>query len=360
MNEKLKKELKKLNYKSSYKIKYRKQKDGYSLYLEIQRKNLRETINLKGYILSDIASTVQKDKQILQKANEEKSKYNERYELNGNNVLLQNKLRESNVIDFYNALRSKKSGNTLKSWNNAYKHFQRFTKGYIKFSDITLQFCENYREYLLSEVSENTACTYYANFKTLLNNAVKKGIIQSNIASYVENPKPTPKREFLTINEIEKLSNSEYFLPDIQNAFLFSCFTGLRISDIKKLRWDNINEGYLEIEQEKTDELLRLKLSETANNILNKQHQDSELVFDLPGEVAINRHLEKWLKENGITKKITFHCARHTFATMCLTYDIDIYTVSKLLGHTDIKHTQIYAKLIDKKRDAAIDKLPTF
>ena len=68
--------------------------------------------------------------------------------------------------------------------------------------------------------------------------------------------------------------------------------------------------------------------------------------------------MHKLIQKAGINKRITFHCGRHTFATMCLTYDIGIYTVSKLLGHTDVKHTQIYAKLIDKKRDEAIDKLP--
>jgi site-specific recombinase XerD len=70
--------------------------------------------------------------------------------------------------------------------------------------------------------------------------------------------------------------------------------------------------------------------------------------------------MHQLIEQTDIQKKITFHCGRHTFATLCLTYDIDIFTVSKLLGHTDVKNTQIYAKLIDKKKDQAIDKLPTF
>ena len=75
-------------------------------------------------------------------------------------------------------------------------------------------------------------------------------------------------------------------------------------------------------------------------------------------ELRLQFHLRKWIKDAEIEKEISFHCARHTFATMCLTQEVDIFTVSKLLGHKDLESTQIYAKLIDKKKDEAIDKLP--
>jgi len=84
----------------------------------------------------------------------------------------------------------------------------------------------------------------------------------------------------------------------------------------------------------------------------------SNLVFTLIDNKAINRHIARWVKEAGINKKISFHCARHSFATICITNDIDIYTVKKLMGHKEISSTQIYAKLIDKKKDEAIDKIP--
>lgn len=363
MNEKLIKEIKKCNQKSVFKIRFRKQKDDYSIYLEVQRKDLRETINLKGFTVTGKISNILSDKQIIHKANEKQLYYNHLYQLKGNNALVQDKLRESNVIDFYDDLRNIKKGNTLKNWSNSFKHFKEFSKGYVKFTDITIQYCENYREYLLSKVSGNTTSTYFANFKTMLNVAVMKKLIDNNPASYVKNPKPTPEREFLTVEEIKTLTESNYENSDIQNAFLFSCFTGLRISDIINLSWNDIKKEYLEIKQQKTEETLRFKIPETANKILTMQkglYINSDRVFQLPGEVAINRHLSRWIQENNINKHITFHCGRHTFATMCLTYDIDLYTVSKLLGHKDIKHTQIYAKIIDKKRDEAIDKLPNF
>ena len=105
-----------------------------------------------------------------------------------------------------------------------------------------------------------------------------------------------------------------------------------------------------------------MKLHSVAIEIINDQTKlqkgKSKKVFSLFDNKAINRHIARWVKAAGIEKKITFHCARHSFATIGLTNDIDIYTLSKLLGHKDITSTQIYAKLIDKKKDEAIDKIP--
>ena len=241
------------------------------------------------------------------------------------------------------------------------RHFNKFTNGHIKFSAITLPLCDSYREYLLSVVSPNTTSTYYSNFKAMLNIALKKNIISKNPAIFIKNPSVKAKREFLVEIEIKKISNDTIINQNIKNAFLFSCFTGLRISDIKSLTWKNVKEQRLEVLQKKTSDTLRMKISSSAQNILSAQRNGDKLsdhIFRLPGEDAINKHIKRWILRNGIDKHITFHCARHTFATLCLTYDIDIYTVSKLLGHKDIKHTQIYAKIIDKKRDDAIDKLP--
>jgi integrase len=361
VNEKLINEIRKCNHNSVFKIKYRKQKNNYSLYLEVQRINLRKTINLKGLTISGKVSNRIQDKQILQKAHEEQIKNDMQYKLHGNKYLEQEQLNNSNVIEFYEQLRDKKAGNTYKTWSNSLKHYRKFSDNFIKFSDITLSHCEKYREYLLTQVSPNSTSTYYTNFKTMLNIALKNSFITKNPSNYVKNPSVRPKREFLIESEIKKLSYDNDIDPNIKNAFLFSCFTGLRISDIMSLTWEGVKDQYLDIVIKKTSDSLRMKLSDSANTILSAQQQvnyKSDQIFQLPLENAINANIKKWVKRNGIEKHITFHCARHTFATLCLTYDIDLYTVSKLLGHKDIKHTQIYAKIIDKKRDDAIDKLP--
>lgn len=113
----------------------------------------------------------------------------------------------------------------------------------------------------------------------------------------------------------------------VKNAFLFSCLTGLRISDIRALTFDRIDEGYLRFKQKKTNGLERMKLHEGAAKIIEEQKSiniDNQIVFDIKTAPSLSKTLGDWVKKAGINKHITFHCARHTFATMCLTYDVDI------------------------------------
>ncbi len=148
-----------------------------------------------------------------------------------------------------------------------------------------------------------------------------------------------------------------------KRAFLFTCFTGLRVSDIKRLTWENIQSGYLDFRQQKTKGIERIKLSKSALEIIESQKGERTApagkVFDIISAYSTNDHIRQWARDAGINKNITWHCGRHTFATLCLSAGNDIYTVSKLLGHKDVKVTQIYARLIDTKKDEAIDKLPT-
>jgi len=362
MIQKLQKEIQNYNLKSDYKIKYRESAKGYSLYLEIRKKNYRNTINLEDFVITGLVSRLADDKLILRKANEIQQSYNIEYKLKGDRIQLKQEIKNINVVDFFLAEKNQKKGNTKKNWSNALKHFKTYTKGHIQFDRIDIVFCENFRKYLLQNVSQNTTCTYFSIFKKVLNLAVMRDILDKNPASFIKNRKPEVSREFLTVTELKKLIETPYRVEDVKNAFLFGCFTGLRLSDVKNLKWDNIKEEVLNIRQIKTKEPLRVKLSQSALNILEKQEKNNtsndKAIFGLLSDNGTNKHIKRWMESAGIEKHITFHSSRHTFGTMCLTYDIDLYTVSKLMGHTDIKHTQIYAKLIDKKRDQAIDKLP--
>ncbi len=148
---------------------------------------------------------------------------------------------------------------------------------------------------------------------------------------------------------------------EVKDAFLFSCFTGLRYSDVVNLTWDNISNDKIEFKQRKTGGVEYLPISQTAKDILvNSQNSKnkSKFIFDVPTKVGIFKHIKKWVKDAGIKKRVSFHTARHTFATMALTQGVDLYTVSKLLGHKDISTTQVYAKIIDSKKDEAVNKLP--
>ena len=165
-------------------------------------------------------------------------------------------------------------------------------------------------------------------------------------------------REFLTIEEVKQLMATPCRYDIVKRAFLFSCFTGLRYSDIKSLLWSEIRKAadgrtlFLEHPQVKTRKIVTVPLSEEALKWMPKQQKDKEHVFHQMQitSTTVEVILGEWMKEAGIEKHITYHCSRHTAATMLLTLGADLYTVSKILGHSSIKMTEVYAKIVDKKK----------
>ena len=176
--------------------------------------------------------------------------------------------------------------------------------------------------------------------------------------------KPESMRSYMTIEEVQALIDTpmpheEYEI--VKCAYLFSCFCGLRISDIIKLKWNDVfvdrGQYRLAVSMKKTKEPIYLPLSPEALKWMpergGKSSEDN--VFDLPSANTIRMQLKPWAKAAGISKRFSYHTSRHTFATMMLTLGADLYTVSKLLGHADVKMTQVYAKIINKKKDEAVN-----
>jgi len=185
-------------------------------------------------------------------------------------------------------------------------------------------------------------------------------LIPRNPFAGVEHVKPKEtERAFLTIEELRQLAAAECRYPEVKRAFLFSSFSGLRISDVRRLTWSNVRNGKLEFRQKKTDGVEYLPLSEQARRLLGENGVSEQHVFNLPRSLwTIEKVLRAWAREASIDKHLTFHVSRHTFATMALSHDVDLFTVSKLLGHKDISTTQIYARIIDKKMQEAVSRLP--
>ena len=144
--------------------------------------------------------------------------------------------------------------------------------------------------------------------------------------------------------------------PEVRQAFLFSCLCGLRFSDVKRLQWSNLqtdSRGHTiaEIVQQKTNSLLYLPISAEAQKQLpNPELREGSVFKQLPDASYTNKLLKRWARQAGIRKTISFHVARHTFATLSLTYGAELYTISKLLGHSNIRITQIYADIISEKK----------
>lgn len=243
----------------------------------------------------------------------------------------------------------------------------------ITMRDVDKDFCKGFVSYLKEvkrsngkSLSPSSVHCYYKAFNCALNVAVKEDIIPFNpfnkIGSDEKAQMPESTREYLTVEEVKALIKSECSHDAIKMAFLFGCFCGLRHSDIVALRWDNIetngNEQFLRIVIKKTNKPLTMPLSSEALKWMPERGESkgTDKVFTLPkSEDYHNKILKRWAKDAGINKVVTFHVSRHTFATMELTAGADLYTTSKLLGHTNVKTTQIYAKIVDKKKAEAVN-----
>lgn len=352
-----------------------------SLYLDIYRDGERRYEFLKLYLIPETGSDLtakERNKQTLIQANAIKAQ--RIIELTNDEAGIKNtnraKILLSDWLDHFKQIKENKSQG-LKNQIEFTKYLLSQYKGdKVRLCDVDKAFCEGFLNYIMNvhiskqtneHISKFTASNYYLRFNCALNFAVRSEVIPQNPMLLVEKDyKPQPpesQRVYLTIDEVKRLVNTECKKEVYKRAFLFSCFCGLRISDIERLKWcDLSNENgqiRADIRQKKTDEPLYLPLSANAVKWLPERGNaaDTDNVFQgLCGGVA--SHIVKdWAKGAGITKNVKFHTARHTFATMLLTKGADLYTTSKLLGHKDISTTQIYAKIIDQKKTDAVNLL---
>lgn len=271
--------------------------------------------------------------------------------------------KKANFVDYFEKLAIDKPKNE-KAWPNTLKHLKVFTNGHIQFAAVTDEWLETFKTYLLTKVSQNTAYTYFSKIKAVLKQAVRDKIILNNPGDLVSRIKrQDTERVFLTIDEIKKLAQTPCRDYELKRAFLFACFTGLRLSDVIQLQWQNIKTDSIEFRQKKTKDYEYLPLPPMAKKILDDRNpkilsMQNTNVFNLPSPNQIGRVLKEWCKQAGIEKRVSFHTSRHTFATLSLTQGTDLYVVSKLLGHKTIQATQIYAKVIDEKKKAAMELFP--
>lgn len=280
---------------------------------------------------------------------------------------------EQNFVAYFKSLADKRKASNHDNWVSAYSYLETFTKGNLKFVDLNEKFCNEFKEYLLTTKSnksskttlaQNSAVSYFNKLKATLKQAYKDGYLTTDLNAKIEPIKQAEtRRNFLTIEELNSLVKTECNNPLLKCAALFSALTGLRFSDIQKLVWGEIyhsvENGYsIQFTQQKTKGVEVLPISKQAYSLLGEPKEPTRKVFEgLTYSAYENKHLYQWVGAAGITKDITFHCFRHTFATLQLSKGTDIYTVSKMLGHRELKTTQIYAKIIDQtKRDAA-DKI---
>ena len=223
----------------------------------------------------------------------------------------------------------------------------------------------DYRSPRGKKLKDYSVINYLGCLRNALNMAVREDVIADNpimkLSAQDKVKAPESQREYLTVEEVQQLEATDSPYPHIKQAFLFACYTGLRCSDVRSITWGKIvkdGEKYrLHTVMFKTKRPFYIPLSKKAMQWMPERGDktDEDLIFEnIPVQVNTKLYLQPWLDKAGITKPITFHCSRHTFGTMMLTLGADIYTTSKLMGHTKVEVTQIYAKIINKKKDDAV------
>ncbi|MBP5189665.1 MAG: site-specific integrase [Bacteroidales bacterium] len=220
--------------------------------------------------------------------------------------------------------------------------------------DITETFCVDFSKFLTRRVTLNSTRTYLQKLLAVMEYAVSQHLITKNPMPSIIDLLPrfnSPQRTYLSLEEINALKNAQCRHSETKRAFLFACLTGLRLSDIETLRWNDIvnidDVPTIVKSQVKTGHEVRIPLNPIAIQLLGSK-QDDVLVFKLMSRSIISSDLKEWASKAGLSKRLTFHVSRHTFATLSISAGVDIYVVSKLCGHTNVRTTEIYAHMIDK------------
>ncbi|MBD5253207.1 MAG: site-specific integrase [Barnesiella sp.] len=353
-----------------------------SLFLDVCRNGKRTNEYLKLYLVPEhTREDKQKNKETLKLAEAMRAK--RVVEIQSKDFGLDVTTHEDALFhDVVRRLIDRKEGTTKTSWKNCLAHILKYDPNErITFREITPLWVRGFRDYLDTQamqwdidtrkrdvepkpISQGTKALMFQKFCSVFNMAMREGIISINPTVGVERFKePDSEREFLTIDEIRLLRNTPPPNEHLAKAFFFSCLTGLRWSDIVKLKWGEVQEWNsgrrIVFNQKKTGGLEYLDLNEQAAEMLGDRCDSESLVFPHLGPIQAARiSIAAWVKSAGINKHITFHCARHTFAVMMLDLGVDLYTVSKLLGHKSIETTQVYAKILDKNKKAAVERIP--
>lgn len=250
---------------------------------------------------------------------------------------------------------------------------KRFGRNDIGISVVDYSFLNSFDIYLKTEyqLKPNTALTYHKHLKKAMNTGIAMNLISHNPYSSFKVSRNETHRDYLTIQELEQIRNKEIStlrMEIVRDIFFFACYTGLGYAELKKLNGTHIHQGndggeWIIIDRTKTDIRCRIPLLPQAKAILRKHepfpvNRNKGELLPVNSNQKMNEYLKELASICGINKNLSMHVARHTFATsITLSNGVPIETVSKMLGHTSLKTTQIYARIVDSKISADMNQL---
>ena len=256
-------------------------------------------------------------------------------------------------------------------WEFVYHHFYNFVHGKCTFEEIDIDLCNKFREYLLNakqlrrdgRISKNSASGYWSTFRGLLKILYRNQLIKTNINDFLDKieTEDTPK-DYLSVEELYKLAETPCKKPILKTAALFSCLTSLRISDILSLQWHEIVDFaaggkcvHTITQKTKTEDII--PISDEALQLIGYSPEKTGLVFKGLKRSWTQHPMKEWIREAGITKNITFHSYRRTYATLQGAAGTDIRTIQSNMAHKSITTTQRYMKVVDSNKREASNRI---
>jgi integrase len=307
---------------------------------------------------------------------------NRQNELNKSNIyteteaelLKAQELSKGDFVQYFIQLSGEKKESNQDVWMSALGHLKSYIQktnqtGIMRFCDITLQWCEGFKHYLLAvearggkTLATNTAASYFIKFKIALKLAYRYGYLPKDLNGNLKGIKEVEThKEILTLDELNTLVITPCTNNLVKRAALFSALTGLRHSDIVKMKWSEIQDingqFMLKYHIQKTNRNQDLPISEQAVQLCGERHEPDALVFNGLQYSAYAKTLSQWMMSAGITRNITFHCFRHTYATLQLASGTQPTTIQKMLAHKELHTTLVYAKTQDDAMRQATEKI---
>ena len=290
-----------------------------------------------------------------------------RHIVNGRYDFFDKEMMKGDFLAYFKRLADNKNS----KWQHVYQHFHAFVNGKCTFEEINVDLCNKFREYLLTApqglhknltLHVNSAANYFSTFRAAIHTAYRDHKIKDNPNGNLERIDTIPtEKEHLSQEEVVRLASTDCSEPTLKQAFLFACLTALRKSDIKKLTWEEIqpygNDGimYVTTRMQKTKDIVHNPISQEALDLIGYSPDKRGLVFPDFCDRMTQAPLKRWLEAAGITKHISFHCTRHTFACLQLNAGTNIVVVQHYLGHKNVSTTEVYAKISDAQKRASVN-----
>ena len=279
---------------------------------------------------------------------------------------------EENFVTYFKSIAEKREKSNLANWNSTYIHLFNFTNGVLKLANLNEQFCNDFKEYLLTtttikskdaKLSQNSAVSYFNKFKSALKKVYKDGKININLNDKIDCiPIQETIKHTLTIEELNLLAKAECESPLLKKIVLFSALTGMPYKEMENLKWEQteVSESFgirIKMRRQKSDKPLYTYISKDAYNLLGERKEPKDKVFEGIKNKDRFDLFSKWLTKVGIKKKMTFHDLRHTYGCLQIELGTDLYTVQGNMGHSTSRQTMLYAKVSDQRKREAANKI---